>query len=57
MQYTKLGNSELNVSRICMGCMGFGDANCGAFPPPVKNTCAPPAIRKYRFETLRRDDT
>lgn len=29
MQYTKLGKSELNVSRICMGCMGFGDANCG----------------------------
>ena len=25
MQYTKLGNSELKVSRICMGCMGFGD--------------------------------
>ena len=24
MKYTKLGNSELNVSRICMGCMGFG---------------------------------
>lgn len=29
MQYTKLGNSELNVSRICMGCMGFGDASRG----------------------------
>lgn len=29
MQYTKLGNSGLNVSRICMGCMGFGDAKCG----------------------------
>ncbi len=25
MQYTKLGNSDLMVSRICMGCMGFGD--------------------------------
>ena len=25
MEYTKLGNSDLNVSRICMGCMGFGD--------------------------------
>lgn len=25
MQYTKLGNSELNVSRICMGCMDFVD--------------------------------
>lgn len=29
MQYRKLGNSELNVSRICMGCMGFGDAGNG----------------------------
>lgn len=29
MKYTKLGNSELNVSRICMGCMGFGDAQNG----------------------------
>lgn len=29
MQYTKLGNSELNVSRICMGCMGFGEAGKG----------------------------
>ncbi|MDD2971028.1 MAG: aldo/keto reductase [Lachnospiraceae bacterium] len=29
MQYTKLGNSDLKVSRICMGCMGFGDAGNG----------------------------
>ena len=29
MKYTKLGNSNLNVSRICMGCMGFGDPNNG----------------------------
>lgn len=29
MQYTKLGNSDLTVSRICMGCMGFGDASSG----------------------------
>ena len=29
MKYTKLGNSELNVSRICMGCMGFGDPGRG----------------------------
>lgn len=29
MLYTKLGNSSLNVSRICMGCMGFGDAANG----------------------------
>ena len=29
MQYTKLGNADLTVSRICMGCMGFGDAANG----------------------------
>lgn len=29
MKYTTLGNSELKVSRICMGCMGFGDAGAG----------------------------
>lgn len=25
MEYTKLGNSELRVSRLCVGCMSFGD--------------------------------
>ncbi len=29
MEYVKLGNTDLNVSRICMGCMGFGDPKNG----------------------------
>ena len=29
MKYTNLGKSDLNVSRICMGCMGFGNAATG----------------------------
>ena len=29
MKYTKLGRSDLNVSRVCMGCMGFGNAATG----------------------------
>ena len=29
MKYTKLGESDLAVSRICMGCMGFGDPHNG----------------------------
>lgn len=29
MKYAQLGNSDLKVSRICMGCMGFGEASNG----------------------------
>lgn len=38
MQYTKLGYSDLNVSRICMGCMGFGDAQNGQHTWTVDET-------------------
>lgn len=24
MQYTKLGHSDIKVSKLCLGCMGFG---------------------------------
>ncbi|MBP7692677.1 MAG: aldo/keto reductase, partial [Anaerolineales bacterium] len=26
MEYTRLGSTGLKVSRLCLGCMGFGDA-------------------------------
>ena len=29
MKYTKLGKTDLNISRICMGCMGLGNAKTG----------------------------
>ena len=29
MEYVQLGNSNLSVSRICLGCMGFGDPDKG----------------------------
>ena len=32
MKYTKLESFDLIVSRICMGCMGFGDPGRGRHP-------------------------
>jgi len=29
MKYVKLVKSDLTVSRICLGCMGFGNAAAG----------------------------
>ncbi|MBQ6493023.1 MAG: aldo/keto reductase [Erysipelotrichaceae bacterium] len=31
MEYIKLGNSELNVSRLCLGCMSFGEPEEGQY--------------------------
>ena len=38
MKYTKLGKSDLDVSRICMGCMGFGSAASGQHSWTVDET-------------------
>ena len=32
MKYTKLGNTGLKVSRICLGCMSYGEARQGCHP-------------------------
>lgn len=46
MKYTKLGNSELDVSRICMGCMGFGDAGSGQHSWTVDERTSREIIKK-----------
>jgi aryl-alcohol dehydrogenase-like predicted oxidoreductase len=30
MQYTKLGRTGLDVSRLCLGCMTYGEPDRGA---------------------------
>lgn len=46
MQYTKLGNSDLNVSRICMGCMGFGEAGNGQHSWTIDETSSREIIKR-----------
>ena len=46
MEYTQLGNSDLTVSRICMGCMGFGDAARGQHTWTVDEETSRAVIRR-----------
>jgi aryl-alcohol dehydrogenase-like predicted oxidoreductase len=46
MEYTKLGNSGLDVSRICLGCMGFGDAKNWVHPWVLDEENSRPIIKK-----------
>lgn len=50
MKYTTLGKSDLKVSRICLGCMGFGDAKKGmhSWTLPYKES---KEIVKYALES------
>ncbi len=46
MEYTKLGNTGMDVSRICLGCMGFGDARHGVHKWVLNEEDSRPVIRK-----------
>ena len=46
MEYTKLGNTGLDVSRICLGCMGFGDAERWTHKWVLNEEDSRPVIKK-----------
>ena len=46
MEYVQLGNSKLNVSRICMGCMGFGNPERGQHSWTIDEEHSRKIIRK-----------
>src|SRR5258707_1305686 len=46
MEYTKLGNTGMDVSRICLGCMGFGDAERGTHKWVLDEENSRPIIKK-----------
>jgi aryl-alcohol dehydrogenase-like predicted oxidoreductase len=46
MRYVKLGNTGMEVSRICLGCMSFGIGERGLFPWALDEKRSRPIIRK-----------
>lgn len=46
MDYTKLGNSGLDVSRLCLGCMGFGVADRWIHPWVLDEERSRPIMKK-----------
>ncbi|MCR8656651.1 aldo/keto reductase [Paenibacillus endoradicis] len=46
MEYMKLGNTGLDVSRLCLGCMGFGVAERWVHPWVINEEQSRPIIKK-----------
>lgn len=46
MQYVKLGNTGLDVSRLCLGCMGFGEPGRGFHKWVLDEQNSRPIIKK-----------
>lgn len=46
MEYVKLGNTGMDVSRICLGCMSFGKGERGLFPWALDEERSRPIIKK-----------
>ncbi len=46
MEYTRLGSTGLEVSRICLGCMSFGEPQRGGHPWSMGEDAARPIIRQ-----------
>ncbi|MFK8023920.1 MAG: aldo/keto reductase [Ilumatobacter sp.] len=46
MKYTKLGDTGLDVSRICLGCMSFGESSQGTHPWSLDEATSKAFIRR-----------
>jgi len=46
MEYTKLGSTGLDVSRLCLGCMSFGEPSRGTHPWSLPEDTARPLVRQ-----------
>lgn len=46
MKYVKLGSTGLDVSRLCLGCMSFGDPAAGTHPWSLDEAASRPIFRR-----------
>jgi 1-deoxyxylulose-5-phosphate synthase len=46
MEYTKLGSTGLDVSRICLGCMSYGESDRGNHPWSLDEQASRPFIKR-----------
>lgn len=46
MEYMKLGNTGLDVSRLCLGCMSFGEAERWVHPWVLDEERSRPIIKQ-----------
>ena len=46
MQYTKLGRTGLDVSRLCLGCMSYGEPDRGNHPWTLGEAASRPFLKK-----------
>lgn len=46
MKYVKLGSTGLDVSRLCLGCMTFGEPDAGTHPWTLGEEASRPIIQR-----------
>ena len=57
MEYVRLGRTGMEVSRICLGCMTYGDPNRGTHPWTLPEEQARPLIRSALEQGINFFDT
>ena len=53
MHSSRLGQTGLKVSPLCLGCMSFGDPGQGAHPWVLDEEASRPILRRAPAATLR----
>ena len=53
MQYNPLGKTDLRVSRLCLGCMTFGEPDRGNHAWTLPEESSRPIIKRARSEERR----